>query len=142
MTDDRTILLVDDDTDFVDAIASLLERNGFRVLRAYDAHEGLRIAQIERLDLIIMDVIMTERTEGLYAVQAMRRLPGLQHVPIFVVSSLYTQIPEFQVAVGANWLPCDEFLAKPVRPEHLLAKIRSRLNASDADLACRHSDDR
>ncbi len=123
----KTILMVDDDRDFVEAVSSFLESNGYRVVRAYDGREGLRLAKMEQPDLILMDIVMSERTEGFFAVQELRRVPGLSTVPIFVVSSLYQSLPDFRIPPESEWLSHDEFFAKPVDLSVFLDKIRGRI---------------
>lgn len=54
----KKILLVDDDPDFVSAIKSLLEKNGFEVEAAYNGQEGLEQAGKFKPDLIILDMMM------------------------------------------------------------------------------------
>ncbi|MCC7174436.1 MAG: response regulator [Bryobacterales bacterium] len=121
------ILIVDDDPDFSQAVASFLEASGYDVLQAADGTEGLKVAKAERPDLILMDIMMRERTEGFFTIQEMRRTPALKDVPIFVVSSLYAQIPGFRITPEASWLAHDAFFAKPVDLTQLLEKIRQRL---------------
>ena len=126
MTQGR-ILVVDDDRDFVQAVAAVLERQGYEVLCAYDGRTGVLRALREAPDLILVDVMMDERTEGFFVVQELRRLPALEGVPIFVVSAVYEQIPEFQVPPDPAWLPYDSFLRKPIDPKVLLDRIREAL---------------
>jgi DNA-binding response OmpR family regulator len=128
----KKVLLVDDDTDFVEAVAFSLRGNGFTVITASSGKEGLRLAKMERPDVVIMDIVMEERTEGLFALQEMRRSTDLKDVPVFVISSLYSQAPGFRVALGGEWMGCDEFLSKPVDMPELLAKIRRRLAGGKA----------
>jgi two-component system alkaline phosphatase synthesis response regulator PhoP len=120
----KKILMVDDDADFVEAVSSFLEANGYQVLRAQDGREGLKLAQMEHPDLVLMDIMMKERTEGFFAVQQLRRTPGLEEVPIFVLTSLYEQVPDFRIAPEASWLAHDEFFPKPVDLETLLGRVR------------------
>ena len=127
MHSNKTILMVDDDADFAEAVAAFLEANGYRVLQARNGSDGLKVAKAEHPDLILMDIMMRERTEGFFTIQEMRRTPGLQNIPIFVVSSLYSQIPGFRITPAASWLAHDAFFPKPVDPPQLLAKIRERL---------------
>jgi CheY-like chemotaxis protein len=84
---------------------------------------------MERPDLIIMDIVMSERTEGFFTVQEIRRTPELETVPIFVLSSLYSQVPDFRISPDSGWLAHDEFLSKPVDMPVLLEKIRQRIPA-------------
>ncbi len=126
----HTILIVDDDADFLESLSSFLEANRYRVIKASSGADGVVKARLERPDLVIMDVIMGERTEGFFAVQELRHTPGLEHVPIFVLTSLYTQEPGFKVAPDAAWMAHDEFLAKPVNLYELLEKVRRRLGSA------------
>jgi CheY-like chemotaxis protein len=123
----QTILIVDDDADFAEAVASFLEANGYHVLQARNGSDGLTVAKAEHPDLILMDIMMRERTEGFFTIQEMRRTPGLQNTPIFILSSLYSQIPGFRITPEASWLAHDAFFPKPVDPPQLLEKIRERL---------------
>ena len=127
MHSNKKILIVDDDADFAEAVAAFLEANGYRVLQARDGSEGLRVAKAEHTDLVLMDIMMRERTEGFFTIQEMRQSPGLQDVPIFVLSSLYSLIPGFRITPEASWLAHDAFFPKPVDPPQLLEKIRERL---------------
>ncbi|HEV2444607.1 MAG TPA: response regulator [Candidatus Sulfopaludibacter sp.] len=127
MADKKRVLIVDDDQDFVEAIGCFLEANGLTVLRARDGPEGIKVAKMERPDLILMDIMMNERTEGFFAIQEIRRDPSLQHVPVFVVSSFCTRLPDFQIPSSGGWLAHDMFFAKPVDTAQLLEKIRQRL---------------
>ena len=123
----KKILIVDDDADFAEALSSFLEAKGYQVLQARDGTEGLRVAKAEHPDLVLMDVMMRERTEGFFTVQEMRHTPGLADIPIFVMTSLYSQIPGFRISPEAGWLAHDAFFAKPVDPVQLLEKIREFL---------------
>ncbi|HSJ06078.1 MAG TPA: response regulator [Longimicrobiales bacterium] len=122
----NTILIVDDDADFAEALASFLEANGYRVLRAASGRDGMTLARLERPDLILMDVMMEERTEGFFRVQELRRTPGLDDIPIFVISSMYS-IENFDIEPDPSWLGHDEFFRKPVDVPRLLRQINARL---------------
>jgi twitching motility two-component system response regulator PilH len=121
------ILIVDDDRDFVEALSAFLEAHHYVVLKAYDGREGLKLAKMQQPDLIVMDIIMKERTEGFFTVQEIRRIPELKTVPIFVLSSLYTQVTDFGIAPDRSWLGHDEFLAKPVNMSELLEKVQRHM---------------
>jgi DNA-binding response OmpR family regulator len=128
----RKVLIVDDDRDFVEALAAYLESNGLAVCRAHDGRAGLQTALAERPDLILMDIIMGERTEGLFAVQQLRHTPELKAVPVFVMSSLYSAIPGFRVTPERSWLAHDEFFPKPLDLPALLARVRHELGLDAA----------
>src|SRR5574340_102223 len=126
---EKTVLIVDDDADFVAAVSFYLESNGFKVLAAQDGRAGLKVARMARPDLIILDIMMAERTEGLFAAQEIRRTPELGGVPVIIVSALYSAVPDFTVQPDASWMGHRDFLAKPVNPPQLLEKIRSLMAA-------------
>lgn len=127
---EKRILIVDDDRDFVEAVSCFLEANHFTVLKAHDGAEGVKLAKMERPDLVLMDIMMDERTEGFFTIQEMRRAAELKGIPIFVLSALYTKLPEFETAPDSAWLAHDEFLSKPVDLAQLLEKIRRRIGAA------------
>jgi DNA-binding response OmpR family regulator len=123
------ILIIDDDQDFVQALATLLERDGHSVLTAHDGRDGVLRARREPPDLILLDVMMDERTEGFFVAQELRRIPELAHVPIFIVSAVYSEQPSMRVAPDRAWLGHDAFYRKPIDPDALLAGIRAALAA-------------
>ena len=127
----RKILIVDDDPDFVEAVSTFLEAHDCVVLKAGDGKEGVKLAKMEHPDLIIMDIVMNERTEGFFTVQEIRRTAELKTVPIFVLSSFYSAVPDFGISPDSGWLAHDEFFSKPVNLPELLAKIQQRIGEQD-----------
>ncbi len=123
----KQILIVDDDADLTEALAFFLEQHGYAVLRAHDGRQGLQVARLEQPDLIIMDIMMNERTEGLFTIQEIRHTPELKSLPVFVLSALYDRSPDFRIAPDAGWMAHDEFFSKPVELPQLLEKIRQRI---------------
>jgi len=127
MTPHPRILIVDDDDDFAESLGSFLAFRGYLVARAADSDEGIRMALARRPDLIVMDVMMRERTEGFFAIHEIRRNPQLAGVPIFAVSAIYTAAADFAVPPGSDWLAQDEFFRKPVDFDQLLERIQARV---------------
>ena len=115
-----SVLIIDDDPDFAQAVGGLLISSGYDVLTASNGRDGLELAKKARPGLILLDVMMTERTEGFFTLQQIRRQPALQHTPVIVVSSIYTDQSVFRVNPDAGWLPASLFLPKPVDPARLL----------------------
>lgn len=127
----RKVLIIDDDADFRSAVGVFLKTRGYAVEEAPNGREGLRMAVAHRPDLILMDVMMEERTEGFFTLQQIRRTAGLEHTPVFVVSSIYSNVPGFGIDPAHSWLRHDEFIAKPIDLASLVDRIESRL-AADA----------
>jgi two-component system alkaline phosphatase synthesis response regulator PhoP len=130
MSEPGTILIIDDDPDFVTAITHLLEKSGYQVRTAPSGRQGYDLACAITPDLILLDVIMSERTEGFFTLERIRNTPALEHTPVIVVSSIYTECPSFRVDPGAGWLPANLFLAKPVDPARLLEEAARLMSAS------------
>jgi CheY-like chemotaxis protein len=130
MNDPKSVLIIDDDPDFVRAIRHLFEFAGYQVSEASNGREGLAQAKTLRPDLILLDVMMQERTEGFFTLERIREVPALQSTPVIVISSIYSDHPVFRVNPEAGWLPADLFLPKPVDPERLMAES-ARLTAPD-----------
>jgi len=124
MSEPKTVLIIDDDSDFVRAVQALLESSGYKVRSAVNGREGLQLAKTLQPDLILLDVMMSERTEGFFVLQEMRRVPSLSNTPVIVMSSIYSDEPVFRVDPEAGWLPANLFLAKPVEPARLLAEVK------------------
>ena len=123
----KRILIVDDDRDFVEALAVFLEANELSVARAHDGNQGVKLAKMDRPDLILMDIMMGERTEGFFVIHQIRSDPALRNVPVFVLSSFCSRLPDFEIPSSGGWLENDMFFAKPVDTGLLLEKIRQRI---------------
>lgn len=131
MEDARTVLVVDDDRDWRAAVSALLEDAGYRVETAETGRDGVLLARSLRPDVVILDVMMAERTEGFFVLQELRRDPRLAETPVIVASSIYTEHPNFRVRPDAGWLPASRFLAKPVDPARLLTEVREVLRCAE-----------
>jgi two-component system alkaline phosphatase synthesis response regulator PhoP len=124
MTAPKTVLIIDDDPDYVTAVSALLTDAGYAVHSAANGADGLRLARSLLPDIVLLDVIMTDRTEGFTILRQMRAVPALAATPVVIVSSLYTsELPVFQVGAEAGWVPADLILPKPVDPKRLLSEV-------------------
>ena len=135
MSEPKTILMIDDDSDYVTAVQALLESAGYKLQSAANGREGLRLAKTLQPDLVLLDVMMSERTEGFFVLQEIRRIPAISNTPVIVMSSIYSDEPVFRVDPEAGWLPANLFLAKPAEPAKLLAEVKRLTSASEANAA-------
>ena len=113
------ILVVDDDAEIVKAIAILLEKEGYRVLKAYNGMEALDLALEPSLRLILMDVMMP-KLDGLSAVLKIRERRNL---PILILSA---KSEDTDKVLGLS-MGADDYIAKPFNPQELVARVRSHL---------------
>jgi CheY-like chemotaxis protein len=108
------ILLVDDDPAALSSTAQVLEDAGHMVFRANDRLTALKIARAEALDLIICDVNVGQ-VGGLELCRDLRRLPGMQDVPVMFVSR--SQLPD--IVRRSHDAGAAYYLRKPIDPQVL-----------------------
>jgi len=80
------IMVVDDNPEAVELIASMLEPEGFNVIRAYGGREAIEKAEDIRLDAILLDLMMPEM-DGFEVVHRLKNMPQTSDVPIFIVTA-------------------------------------------------------
>lgn len=113
------VLVVDDDKEIVKAIAILLEREGYEVLRAYDGMQALSMVAEREVQLIIMDVMMP-KLDGL---SAMMKIREKKNIPIIVLSA---KSEDTDKVLGLS-MGADDYVAKPYNPQELAARVKSNL---------------
>ncbi|MGB5048932.1 MAG: ATP-binding protein, partial [Caldilineaceae bacterium] len=118
----RTVLVVDDRHENRRVLLDLLTPLGFNVILAENGREAVAVAETERPDLILMDLVMPEMM-GFEAVPLIRDLPGMANVPIIAVSASVLEAERVQ----SREMGCDDFLQKPVEAEKLLALMEQYL---------------
>jgi CheY-like chemotaxis protein len=122
-----TILLVEDFDDTRLMMKMWLMRNGYRVIEAETGEEAIDMAQRERPDLIIMDVMMPGMN-GLDATQRIREYQALRGTPIVAVSA-YGANEYRSLAIEAG---CDEYVSTPFDPDALAELIKNLIAKSES----------
>jgi pilus assembly protein CpaE len=122
-----TILLIDDDSEFLDMVHLLLQRGGHETVLSADGRDGLAKALADPPDLAIIDVMMPDMT-GYEVVRQLRADPETASLPIIILTARGQPVDR-QAALEAG---ADDYMAKPVtmaelyeRVEELLAKRTS-----------------
>lgn len=119
----QKILVVDDRVDNRDIIYGLLVPLGFNIITAEDGIEGIKVAEVERPDLIITDLVMPNM-DGFEMVRRLRQDPSFHQTKIIASSaSVFQSDQDRCMQIG-----CDGFVAKPVQMEDLFNKIKQVLN--------------
>ncbi|MCD6574695.1 response regulator [Candidatus Aerophobetes bacterium] len=122
------VLLVDDEVDFVEINKAALESKGYEVIPAYTGKEGLEKALKEKPDIIILDVMMTTKTEGFDVARELRKRKEMQDVPIIMLTAIRERMDiKWEIQPDEEWLPVTEFLEKPVPPDKLVEKVEEML---------------
>jgi DNA-binding response OmpR family regulator len=115
----RKILVVDDDKNMVDLIRLYLERDGYRVVTAYDGGRAMELYKQERPDLIVLD-LMLPFINGLDICRVIR---AESRVPIIMLTARTTEDDKLLgLDVGA-----DDYVTKPFSPREVVARVRTVL---------------
>jgi DNA-binding response OmpR family regulator len=107
MAGSKTILFVEDDRTISTMYARLLEKAGYQVDFAYDGAEGIKKAQAGRYDLILLDIMMPEKT-GIDVLHELRADPAQARTKILILTNL-AQSKASQTALKAQ---ADGYLVK------------------------------
>ncbi|MDE6267697.1 MAG: response regulator [Muribaculaceae bacterium] len=117
-----TILAVDDNREILNYIAEALG-GGFRVLKAADGAKALEVlAEEEKVDLILTDVMMPE-VDGVKLCHAVKRNLRTSHIPVIMLSAK----SELSDQMGGMNVGADDYIAKPFSMDLLKAKIKNQL---------------
>lgn len=119
---DATVLLVDDEPDLVEMIEYALVSEGFQVLTASNGVDGLALAEAERPDLIVVDIMMP-RMDGVELTARLRENGQLRLTPILMLTARTGEGDE----VAGLEAGADDYLPKPVSTRRLVSRIRALL---------------
>ena len=129
----KTIMIIDDDPDLVEATKVVLEQAGYAVASSLNAPKGLERIRQGGIDAILLDVMMARDTEGFHVAQELRADPKTAGIPIVMLTSVGKRSGfEFSPETDADYMPVDAFLEKPVEPKRLVETIRGVLKPKDA----------
>lgn len=115
------ILIIDDDQDFVAAVAIVLEKAGYQIATAYSRVEGMEAFKQVQPDLVILDVMMQEPDDGFVMAQEMKTTNP--RVPILMLTSV-GQVTGMDFDRDSDMVPVDVFETKPIMPAQLLERVK------------------
>lgn len=115
----KRVLVVDDDTKTVELVRLYLNRDGYKVLTAYDGVEALRLAREGHPDLIVLDLMLP----GINGLEICRTLRTESDVPIIMLTAMTTD----QDKLTGLDLGADDYVTKPFSPKELAARVRAVL---------------
>ncbi len=116
------VLLVEDNEMNRDMLSRRLQRRGYEVIIAVDGDEGVKIAQSEAPDLILMDMSLPV-LDGWEATQRLKAAPKTQSIPILGLTA-HAMSGDREKAIEAG---CDDYDTKPIEFSRLLEKINALL---------------
>ncbi len=115
----KRVLVVDDDVKTVELVKIYLNRDGYRVLTAYNGNDALHIARQSHPDLIVLDLMLP----GMNGLDVCRTLRQESDVPIIMLTAMTTDDDRL---TGLN-LGADDYVTKPFSPRELAARVRAVL---------------
>lgn len=127
MSDKKLILVVDDDTDLVEALAMKLESVNYRVAKAYDGIEGLEKIKAEKPALIILDVMMP-RKDGYQLCDELKKDDEYKNVPIVLLTAVADAVSSTNYThMGGKTTLADDFVPKPIDLDKLMEIVGDNL---------------
>jgi DNA-binding response OmpR family regulator len=119
------ILVVDDDPDILDALAMILESQGYQVFTARDGIEGLANLKAEKPDLMILDLLMP-KMDGFAVCKELQdpRWSKFKDMPILILTSVREDVSRrrYELETGLE-LNVDDYVEKPISPDILLQRV-------------------
>ena len=115
----RKVLVVDDDVNTVELVRLYLNRDGHRVITAYEGNEALRLARESHPDLIVLDLMLP----GIDGLEICRTLRAESDVPIIMLTAKTTE----EDRLAGLGLGADDYVTKPFSPKELAARVRAVL---------------
>ena len=122
------ILLVDDEPDILEIIAYSLESAGYKIYKANNGLEAIKIAKKIIPDLIIMDLMMPHMN-GIDACEAIRKSDNLNDV---IITFLSARGEDFSKIAGFE-AGADDYITKPIKPKVLLSKVKALLRRKSSE---------
>jgi CheY-like chemotaxis protein len=133
--ENKKILIIDDDPDIVEAMKIILESKGYKIDSANNGTSGLKKIKENKPDLIILDVMMADDTEGFRVANKLKsKDPKSEYkefinIPVIMITAINdTSEIKYSLQDDKEYVPVDEWLDKPVHPDKLLKTVGNLLN--------------
>lgn len=133
MTEQKKILIIDDDPDYVEGIKAILDQAQYNVDVAYNPKEGLKKLRTLSYDMLLLDIMMGRGAEGIMVARTMRKDPGLREIPVLIITGIREQIAFLFPGepVHPRFVAVDELVEKPIEPGLLLEKVSALLKLAE-----------
>jgi len=121
------ILVVDDDPDILDGILAVLESQPYRLQTARDGKRCLEMVEVERPDLLILDLLMP-RMDGFAVIRFLRENPAYDKLPIMVLTTVVEDASRrrYELETGMN-MDVQDYIQKPALPGELIRRVKRLL---------------
>ncbi|MFH1074771.1 MAG: response regulator [Candidatus Firestonebacteria bacterium] len=122
----KNILLVDDDSDFTDAVKNFLEAANYNIEVENKDENAIAHIKTSRPDLVLLDVLMTKETSGFEIAEKMNSDENLNKIPVIFLTAYFkrTGFTDKEEEIIKKWKNVKYILDKPVKPSILLGVIQ------------------
>lgn len=122
------ILVVDDDIDVLETRKIVLEHNNYNVVTATNIRVAKEILEKDKIDLIILDVMMEKDSDGFTFAQDIKNDDRFAQIPIIMATAVNQRTKfKFDIEKDGDFLPVEKFMEKPIDPDDLIATIHGLL---------------
>jgi CheY-like chemotaxis protein len=119
-----TILIIDDDSRNIFALAATLKAKGYRYVSCSDAMEGMKLLQSElEIGIVLMDMMMPE-LDGYDAIPMIHAIPGRETLPVIAVTA-QAMVGDREKCIAAG---AADYIAKPIDVDRLIEVLGLYLN--------------
>ena len=126
----QKVLVVEDDINIAELLRLYLEKDGFEVKIAHDGGEGLKLAESEQPDLVLLD-IMLPGEDGIAVLRRLRSSPVTADIPVIMATAKGS---EYDRVVGLD-LGADDYLSKPFGMMEMVSRIKAVLRRASPKAA-------
>ena len=113
------VLVVDDEKEIAELVEIYLVSDGYKVFKAYNAEEGLKILDEQDIHLVLLDIMMP----GMNGLEMCRKIRTKSNIPIIMLSAKSTDLDKIVGLTGG----ADDYVTKPFNPLELTARVKSQL---------------
>lgn len=115
----KLVLVIEDNADNLKLITFILEKGGYKTLRAENGQTGIDLALSEKPDFIILDIQLPDMN-GMTALKEIRKSESMKNTPVIAMTS-YAGLGDRERMISGG---CDGYIEKPIDPANVLDKIR------------------
>jgi CheY-like chemotaxis protein len=126
----KEVLIVDDDNDFVETTGIVLKGNGYEIRTANNGEEALKRVMEKVPDLILLDIMMKTKGDGIWVSEKIKSDESLKSIPIIMITAVNQDADmvkyhfEKSAGIDSEYIPVNGFMEKPIEINELLAEIK------------------
>ena len=124
MSEKKSILIIDDDKDYAEALKIVLANNGYAVDYALNIKDGRKAMEKNIPNLIILDVMMDKHTDGFEFCYNLKHDEECRKIPVLMVTAVTEKTGfKFSPETDGEYLQADDYVAKPIPVAELLSRV-------------------